>query len=120
MGHVKSYATCGPFPQASCSSASSSWTNLVQLLEQYYHPSNGGAWNYQLASFLKHSCRMFMKQLGKQGPDAEPDNTCIPQAEERCYMRGIVKLAGRAQFSKDDGEEKVPADSVSSLGPLLS
>jgi hypothetical protein len=35
--------------------------SLVQLLEQYCHPSNTGAWSGDLAVFLRHGVHYFMK-----------------------------------------------------------
>jgi hypothetical protein len=34
---------------------------LVQLLEQYCHPSNTGPWSGELAVFLRHGVHYFMK-----------------------------------------------------------
>jgi hypothetical protein len=34
---------------------------LVQLLEQYCHPSNTGPWSSELAVFLRHGVHYFMK-----------------------------------------------------------
>jgi len=37
---------------------------LVQLLEQYCHPSNTGSWSSELAVFLRHGVHYFMKVRG--------------------------------------------------------
>lgn len=39
---------------------------LVQLLEQYCHPSNTGPWSGELAVFLRHGVHYFMK-VGRPG-----------------------------------------------------
>ncbi len=37
--------------------------NIVDIFEQYYHPSNGGKWSGSLALFLRNLCDNFCKRL---------------------------------------------------------
>lgn len=37
--------------------------NVVDIFEQYYHPSNGGKWSGSLALFLRNLCDNFCKRL---------------------------------------------------------
>ncbi|KAI5321442.1 hypothetical protein L3X38_030513 [Prunus dulcis] len=45
------------------SSAQEHFEKLVNLLEQYYHPSNGGRWTYALERFLLYLVVSFQKRL---------------------------------------------------------
>lgn len=49
---------------AAVSSAADGLDALVQLLEQYCHPSNTGSWSSELAVFLRHGVHYFMKVGG--------------------------------------------------------
>lgn len=51
---------------------------LVALLEQYYHPSNGGKWTRELWQFLKNMLKQFTIQLTKQVK--YPGNSPVPVA----------------------------------------
>ncbi|KAF8058035.1 proteasome activator subunit 4 [Scenedesmus sp. PABB004] len=78
---------------------------LVQLLEQFCHPSNTGAWSGDLAVFLRHGVHYFMKLLGRQcGLAGWPGEAVVPDAAARRYVRAAVKLAARGQFSKRECE----------------
>jgi hypothetical protein len=46
---------------AAVSAAADALDSLVQLLEQYCHPSNTGHWSGDLAVFLRHGVHYFMK-----------------------------------------------------------
>jgi hypothetical protein len=46
---------------AAVAAAADALDSLVQLLEQYCHPSNTGGWSGDLAVFLRHGVHYFMK-----------------------------------------------------------
>lgn len=46
---------------AAVSASADALDSLVQLLEQYCHPSNTGGWSSDLAVFLRHGVHYFMK-----------------------------------------------------------
>jgi hypothetical protein len=46
---------------AAVESSAAALDALVQLLEQYCHPSNTGPWSGELAVFLRHGVHYFMK-----------------------------------------------------------
>lgn len=77
---------------------------LVQLLEQYYHPSNGGSWTPDLAAFLRQAVHYLMKQLGRQcGAAGWPGESRLAAPTIRRFVRAMVKLAARGQHAKDRG-----------------
>ncbi|GMH44904.1 hypothetical protein BSKO_12861 [Bryopsis sp. KO-2023] len=76
---------------------------LIALLEQYYHPSNGGKWTRSLWQFLRLLLKNFMQQLSKQGRHNEtsPGMSISPAVQERCFAC-FLKISLRGQYSKDD------------------
>jgi hypothetical protein len=78
---------------------------LVQLLEQYYHPSNGGQWGYDLSTLLHHV------------------RGCWPPAAAACraaywgQLAAAVAPAARAQGSSGSGSSTL---SPVSTQPLIS
>jgi proteasome activator subunit 4 len=40
--------------------------SLIDLLEQYYHPSNGGSWTNSLERFLRFLVHYFMKRISRE------------------------------------------------------
>ncbi|KAK9835280.1 hypothetical protein WJX84_012367 [Apatococcus fuscideae] len=88
-------------------SALSHLQRLVDLLEQYFHPSNGGSWTKSLASFLEN----FLFHLGKR---IVAEQSSALQSEEKSTRRQhltasdfdaitamLMKPASKAQYSKD-------------------
>ncbi|KAK9818405.1 hypothetical protein WJX72_012161 [[Myrmecia] bisecta] len=95
---------------------------LVDLLEQYYHPSNTGRWTASLSQFLQSFCKHFTKRLtaensppkekGSRNPAEKVAVGGAPLAAARPALsvplrRDVVTvvstIAGRAQYSKDGG-----------------
>jgi hypothetical protein len=89
--------------------AADSLDSLVQLLEQYAHPSNGGQWSGDIAMFLSFGVHYFMKQLGRQCGlrGWRGEQRIVPEAARR-FVRAALKLAARGQFSKSGSEWLVP------------
>lgn len=75
---------------------------LVQLLEQYCHPSNSGSWSHDLAVFLRQVVHYFMKQISKQGGGGWPGEARLVPAVQRRFVTAALKLASRGQYSKKD------------------
>ena len=77
-------------------------------------PSMTGGWSRDLCSLLKQLVRAFTKQLARQGgstslPLGGQDPAVPPQAvlqpeTQFAFVEAVLKLASRAQFSKDGGE----------------
>ncbi|KAK9865395.1 hypothetical protein WJX84_009143, partial [Apatococcus fuscideae] len=59
---------------------------LIDLLEQYYHPSNGGSWTKSLASFLEN----FLFHLGKRivSERTSPEQRMGPSTQGDIEMQG--------------------------------
>lgn len=51
--------------------------SLVQLLEQYCHPSNTGSWSGDLAVFLRHGLHYFMKVGGQHKVTSDGCSTLL-------------------------------------------
>jgi hypothetical protein len=72
---------------AAVSASADALDSLVQLLEQYCHPSNTGGWSSDLAVFLRHGVHYFMKVRTAAGAAA---GTCRPLLPEMFFRHGIV------------------------------
>lgn len=86
---------------------------LVNLLEQYYHPSNGGRWTYSLERFLLHLVISFQKRL-----QHEQLNTCennLGRAERTSFVNVLLKLIDRGQYSKNEHLSETVAAATSIL-----
>ncbi|KAJ0715844.1 putative armadillo-like helical, proteasome activator complex subunit 4 domain-containing protein [Helianthus annuus] len=91
---------------------------LVNLLEQYYHPSNGGRWTYSLERFLFHLVYTFRKRLQreKENPDSNgPIEFCLRQQERESFVRTVLKLIDRGQYSKYENLSETVAAATSIL-----
>ncbi|KAL3134782.1 hypothetical protein ABBQ32_007768 [Trebouxia sp. C0010 RCD-2024] len=87
---------------------------LVDLLEQYFHPSNNGRWNKYLAKFVNSLCKHLNKRLAKEASaHTHPGNAVanghrtggrqpLSMGAQRCLARLILRMANKAQYSKDN------------------
>ncbi|KAJ3694711.1 hypothetical protein LUZ60_000088 [Juncus effusus] len=75
---------------------------LANLLEQYYHPSNGGRWTYTLERFLRYLVIYFQKRLQDEQLKTEDaaDSARLGKQERADFVRIILKLIDRGQYSK--------------------
>lgn len=101
-------------------SAMSALEAIVELLEQYYHPSNGGSWTWDLTIFLKQAVHYFVKFLGRQGArsHSNEDGMTISEGIQARFIQCIVKVAGRSQFAKDHGLVSASCTALSHLAYL--
>eukprot|EP00899_Mesostigma_viride_P022655 jgi/Mesvir1/3574/Mv12037-RA.1 len=102
---------------------------LVEFLEQFYHPSNGGAWTNALEQLLKHLAGYFVKRLAWEARDAAwlpssglPDEQVaarrrqmLGEAERRAFVATLMRLVERAQFSKSGSLAETAAAAAGSL-----
>ncbi|CAH2053834.1 unnamed protein product [Thlaspi arvense] len=98
------------------SSAHEHFKKLVNLLEQYYHPSNGGRWTYSLERFLLHLVVAFQKRLQREQQD--PDSlsaACLGKAERIAFVDVVLKLIDRGQYSKNEHLSETVAAATSIL-----
>lgn len=94
---------------------------IVELLEQYYHPSNGGTWTAFLEQFLRYLAFFFLKRLAKEqgkrmkGKGAD-DLTAFLGVEERvAFVKCMLKLIERGQYSKNGQLARTAADAATNL-----
>ncbi|XP_019059113.1 PREDICTED: proteasome activator subunit 4 [Tarenaya hassleriana] len=98
------------------SSAQEQFKKLVNLLEQYYHPSNGGRWTYSLERFLLHLAIAFQQRLQRE--QQEPDSlavVCLGQPERIVFVNEVLKLIDRGQYSKSEHLSETVAAATSIL-----
>uniref|UniRef100_A0A5B7B961 Putative proteasome activator subunit 4 n=2 Tax=Davidia involucrata TaxID=16924 RepID=A0A5B7B961_DAVIN len=99
-------------------SALQHFEKLVNLLEQYYHPSNGGRWTYSLERFLLYLVIMFQKRL--QHEQWNEDNSkqadlCLGPSERASFVNVVLKLIDRGQYSKNEHLSETVAATTSIL-----
>lgn len=101
---------------------------MVNLLEQYYHPSNGGLWTSSLERFLRNLVIFFLKRLAKEQRERAmhqegPEVIHFLSSEEReAFVRVVMRLIERGQFSKNASLARTAAMASSGLAyvePLL-
>ncbi|RZC51061.1 hypothetical protein C5167_019488 [Papaver somniferum] len=100
------------------SSTQAYFEKLVNLLEQYYHPSNGGRWTYSLERFLRYLVITFQKRLQREQENTD-DKRQIEQylgKEERTlFVKVVLKLIDRGQYSKNESLAETVAAATSIL-----
>ncbi|CAH9135204.1 unnamed protein product [Cuscuta epithymum] len=91
---------------------------LVNLLEQYYHPSNGGRWTYSLERFLFYLVTTFQNrlQLEQQRKDkGELSSRFLRQVDRTSFVNIILRLIDRGQYSKNEHLSETVAAATSIL-----
>lgn len=94
------------------------FAKLVNLLEQYYHPSNGGRWTYSLERFLLYLVVMFQKRLQREQMDVDSSTHTeffLGKEERRSFIIVALKLIERGQYSKNEQMSEAVAASTSIL-----
>uniref|UniRef100_A0A7N0VL51 Proteasome activator subunit 4 n=1 Tax=Kalanchoe fedtschenkoi TaxID=63787 RepID=A0A7N0VL51_KALFE len=103
------------------SSAQKHFEKLVNLLEQYYHPSNGGRWTYSLERFLFYLVLIFQKRLlsEKRAMDenGQPD-LFLGRSELTSFVSVLLRLIDRGQYSKNENLSETVAAATSILSYL--
>ncbi|KAL6203633.1 hypothetical protein ACLB2K_027333 [Fragaria x ananassa] len=91
---------------------------LVNLLEQYYHPSNGGRWTYSLERFLLHLVISFQKRLQNEQLKVNKDmleEQYLGRSERQFFVKVVLKLIDRGQYSKNEHLSETVAAATSIL-----
>ncbi|XP_073098688.1 proteasome activator subunit 4 isoform X3 [Elaeis guineensis] len=91
---------------------------LAKLLEQYYHPSNGGRWTYSLERFLWHLVISFQKRLQDEQlktSESKQVDSCLGNLERAAFVKVVLKLIDRGQYSKSKSLSKTVAVATSIL-----
>lgn len=99
-------------------SAQEHFEKLVNLLEQYYHPSNGGRWTYSLERFLLHLVITFQKHLQheqQKGEDNDQAKPYLGKSERSSFVNALLKLIDRGQYSKNEHLSETVAAATSIL-----
>ncbi|CAI9088127.1 OLC1v1022373C1 [Oldenlandia corymbosa var. corymbosa] len=99
-------------------SAQQYFEKLVNLLEQYYHPSNGGRWTYSLERFLFYLVSMFQKRLlseQKSRNDGIKSELFLEQSDRVAFVKAVLKLIDRGQYSKNEHLAETVATATSIL-----
>ncbi|KAF3973789.1 hypothetical protein ACB098_06G003200 [Castanea mollissima] len=99
-------------------SAQEQLETFINLLEQYYHPSNGGQWTYSLERFLFHLVTQFKKRLKYE--QQNPNNSrraelYLGRSERTKFVNVVLKLIDRGQYSKDKDLSETVAVATSIL-----
>ncbi|XP_011095624.1 proteasome activator subunit 4 isoform X1 [Sesamum indicum] len=99
-------------------SAQKHFEKLASLLEQYYHPSNGGRWTYSLEQFLFHLVNTFQKRLQHEQLNknvTEQSELFLAQSDRISFVNTVLKLIDRGQYSKSDQLSETVAAATSIL-----
>ncbi|XP_021740798.1 proteasome activator subunit 4-like [Chenopodium quinoa] len=100
------------------SSAQEQFDKLINLLEQYYHPSNGGRWTYSLERFLLYLVIMFQKRLQheqKISNGRRRTELYLGKSERISFVSTVLKLIDRGQYSKNEHLSETVAAATSIL-----
>ncbi|CAL5335470.1 unnamed protein product [Camellia sinensis] len=101
-----------------CSPVQQHFEKLVNLLEQYYHPSNGGRWTYSLERFLLYLVITFQKRLQHEQQNEENSRKaelCLGPSERAFFVNTVLKLIDRGQYSKNEHLSETVAAATSIL-----
>ncbi|GLT83766.1 hypothetical protein SLE2022_020380 [Rubroshorea leprosula] len=100
------------------SSAQEHFEKLVNLLEQYYHPSNGGRWTYSLERFLFYLVITFQKRLQHEQQNTDNNRLAelyLAKSERSAFIKVMLRLIDRGQYSKNEHLSETVAAATSIL-----
>ncbi|KAH1239721.1 Proteasome activator subunit 4 [Glycine max] len=100
------------------SSSEKHFEKLINILEQYYHPSNGGRWTYALERFLFHLVFQFQKRLQNEQlgiNNSRPTEQHLGELERVFFVNSVLKLIDRGQYSKNEHLSETVAAATSIL-----
>ncbi|XP_061967164.1 proteasome activator subunit 4 [Populus nigra] len=100
------------------SAAQQHFEKLINLLEQYYHPSNGGRWTYSLERFLLNLVITFQKRLQREQQSTDSSRQAdmfLGRSERTFFVNVLLKLIDRGQYSKDEHLSETVAAATSIL-----
>lgn len=99
-------------------SAQDYFDKLINLLEQYYHPSNGGRWTYSLDRFLLYVVLMFRKRLQCEQAISDGSRSTelfLGKSDRVAFVSSVLKLVDRGQYSKNERLSETVAAATSLL-----
>ncbi|KAG9448800.1 hypothetical protein H6P81_008765 [Aristolochia fimbriata] len=91
---------------------------MVDLLEPYYHPSNGGRWTYSLERFLRYLVIFFQKRLQREQQKKDESSGTelhLGKPERSAFVKVVIKLIDRGQYSKTESLSETVAAATSIL-----
>ncbi|CAA0832493.1 proteasome activating protein 200 [Striga hermonthica] len=100
------------------SSAQRHFEELANLLEQYYHPSNGGRWTYSLERFLFHLVVSFRKRLQHEQLNntvSKQSEIFLAESDRGSFVKTVLKFIDRGQYSKNEQLSETVASTTSIL-----
>ncbi|KAG0602531.1 hypothetical protein M758_10G020700 [Ceratodon purpureus] len=74
---------------------------LIDLLEQFYHPSNGGSWTKSLERFLRYLIAYFLARLAKEQRSLGKTHIVLGPVERIAFVKTLMRLIERGQYSKN-------------------
>ncbi|KAL4185907.1 hypothetical protein AMTRI_Chr10g8130 [Amborella trichopoda] len=92
---------------------------LADLLEPYYHPSNGGRWTSTLERFLWYLVAIFQKRLLHEQQN-EQDGISLAdhflgRSERTAFVKVVLQFIDRGQYSKNESLAETAAAASSIL-----
>lgn len=102
-------------------SAQAHFDTMIEFLEQYYHPSNGGLWTGPLQRFLRLLVFYFMKRLESENCESTRSKGVVEckdflgPAERAAFVTTVMKLIDRGQYSKNGSLAWTAASAASRL-----
>ncbi|XP_058114656.1 proteasome activator subunit 4 isoform X2 [Magnolia sinica] len=100
------------------SSAQEYFEKMSNLLEQYYHPSNGGRWTYSLERLLRYLVLTFQQRLRHEQQNADDNGHAelsLGKTERAAFVKVVLKLIDRGQYSKNESLAETVAAATSIL-----
>eukprot|EP00262_Sarcandra_glabra_P003482 TRINITY_DN14214_c0_g1_i1.p1 TRINITY_DN14214_c0_g1~~TRINITY_DN14214_c0_g1_i1.p1 ORF type:complete len:1823 (-),score=279.41 TRINITY_DN14214_c0_g1_i1:199-5139(-) len=91
---------------------------MANLLEQYYHPSNGGRWTYSLERLLRYLVITFQKRLEHEKRNLNGNKHAelyLGRSERISFVKVVLKLIERGQYSKNESLAETCAAATSIL-----
>lgn len=102
-------------------SAQAHFDTMIEYLEQYYHPSNGGSWTGPLQRFLRLLVFYFMKRLENEHRESTSSKRVVEckdflsHTERTAFVTTMMKLIDRGQYSKNGALAWTAASAASRL-----
>ncbi|XP_031493399.1 proteasome activator subunit 4 isoform X1 [Nymphaea colorata] len=101
-----------------CGSTQVYFGKLANLLEQFYHPSNGGRWTHSLERLLRYLVIIFKRRLlheQKSLVKGESSEIFLGKSERAAFVKIVLQFVDRAQYSKNESLAESAAAASSSL-----
>ncbi|KAF3796838.1 Proteasome activator subunit 4 [Nymphaea thermarum] len=107
-----------------CGSTQVYFGKLANLLEQFYHPSNGGRWTHSLERLLRYLVIIFKRRLLHEQEvtylcrslvKGKSSEIFLGKSERAAFVKIVLQFVDRAQYSKNESLAESAAAASSSL-----